>query len=235
HRSGHRASRRRRPRGGDATPAASPRSCRGAPQHAARRTSDSSAHRRPWPHRASAARARASRESTSGSSCSILASRTERNPGRFNARHGSSGRLKIPTGTKETHMLDRRKIIALIIGGVLVLALIIAAIAFVVTNQNGDSAPREPAATSTPSSSPSAGDEAAEAIDTFETDYFEMAREAAVIATSWDGLTDPEVRVARYKQAGLADDLAETFTPVWADIFGENKIAEVTTTVDNNL
>ncbi|MBF6290122.1 SulP family inorganic anion transporter, partial [Nocardia cyriacigeorgica] len=41
------------------------------------------AHRRPWPHRASAARARASRESTSGSSCSILASRTERNPGRF--------------------------------------------------------------------------------------------------------------------------------------------------------
>lgn len=132
-------------------------------------------------------------------------------------------------------MLDRRKIIALIIGGVLVLALIIAAIALVVTNQNGDSAPSEPAATSTPSSSPSAGDEAAEAIDTFETDYLEMAREAAVIATSWNGMTDPEVRIARYKQAGLADDLAETFTPVWADIFGENKTAEITTTVDNNL
>ena len=138
-------------------------------------------------------------------------------------------------------MLDRRRIIAIAIGAVVVIAIIITAIALVVSKQS-DAPPADerPVAETTPNATPTTdgsapADESAAAIDTFESDYFEMVRSAAIVATSWNGLTDNDLRVARYKQAGIADSLAESYMPVWADVFGPDNTAEITTTVDSNL
>lgn len=70
-------------RGGDATRAASPDSYQAGLRHVGLWSSGSDARRRLGPGLASAVCARASRESTAGSSWTILTSRTERNPGRF--------------------------------------------------------------------------------------------------------------------------------------------------------
>lgn len=70
-------------RGGDATRAASPDSYQAGLRHVGLWSSGSDARRRLGPGLASAVCARASRESASGSSWTILTSRTERNPGRF--------------------------------------------------------------------------------------------------------------------------------------------------------
>lgn len=135
-------------------------------------------------------------------------------------------------------MIDRRKILTFAIVGAVALAVIIGIIVLVVVNQNSndggnDDTAVKPSASSSPT--PTEGDEAEEALALFEDDYLSMAKSAAVIATSWNGATDPEVRTARYTQAGLAPELAASYTPVWAEIFGDNITAEITTTVDNNL
>lgn len=133
-------------------------------------------------------------------------------------------------------MLDRRKIIIFSLIGILVIAVLVAVIVFVVTNQpTNDEAAPEATTSSAPTPSASPEDEAAEAIKTFKADYLDMARDAAVIASSWNGAIDPDVTKARYTQAGFSDELADTFTPVWAEVFGDNITAEITTTVDNNL
>lgn len=132
-------------------------------------------------------------------------------------------------------MLDRRKIIIFTIIGGIVAAAIIVVIVLVVTNQPGAPRPTEASSSSTPSTIASPDDEAAQAIQTFKTSYLGMARNAAVIASSWNGATDHEAMKARYAQAGFSKGLAESFKPVWADIFGDNITAEITTTVDNNL
>lgn len=134
-------------------------------------------------------------------------------------------------------MLDRRRVVVLALSAALVLALIITVIVIVVSQQADDDPTPTPegAATSTPSASPSPDEEAERAIETFEGEYLDMARDAAVIVSSWNGRTDPDVFTARYKQAGLTDALADSYTPVWADVFGDNVSAEITTTVDNNL
>lgn len=155
-------------------------------------------------------------------------------------------------------MFDRRKLTLFLVAGVLGLALIITAIVVVVANQQGSSqseAPQEPSSSassdsqdsnavgdegtsSSDSPSDSAGDEqfgddqpteAEVALGIYEDDFEQMALNVAVRASSWDGVLAPETRVERYRQVGMSEELAQSYLPVWAEVFEGHEISEVTT------
>lgn len=156
-------------------------------------------------------------------------------------------------------MFDRRKLTLFLVAGVLGLALIITGIVVVVANQQGSSqseATQEPSSsTSSTSEDPNAvGDEGSASSDSpgddqsgddqpteaevalaiYEDDFEQMALNVAMQASSWDGVLAPETRVKHYREVGMSEELAQSYLPVWAEIFEGHEISEVGTSPKNS-
>lgn len=61
---------------------------------------------------------------------------------------------------------------------------------------------------------------------------YKRASTAALAASRWDGAETAADRKADYTKAGIAADLAATYKPVWASVFGNNITAAITTQAD---
>lgn len=66
------------------------------------------------------------------------------------------------------------------------------------------------------------------------TDITTLASQAGVAASSWDASQSVQARRRAYTAAGFSPDLARTYTPIWASIFGDNKTAKITTKADGH-
>ncbi len=150
-------------------------------------------------------------------------------------------------------MLDRRKLTSYVVAGASVIIIIILAVVFIVSSKGKDPQTQQanPVATSSVTSDkpvPDAPtttqtqpaekstkepqDEAAQATATYESEYEQMAWRTALLASSWKGSATSESRVKDYVEAGMTQELAETYQPVWATIFAKALSAEVTTSAD---
>ncbi|WP_435300033.1 hypothetical protein [Timonella sp. A28] len=145
-------------------------------------------------------------------------------------------------------MLDRRKLTGYVLAGISVIAFIILAVFFIVSAQGKDPQTGQTPSVSTTPGVPSNSktdasstahtqpaeetttepqDEAAQATATYESDYEQMAWRTALLASSWKGSTTAENRIKGYREAGMTQELAETFQPVWAEVFAEAQAVDV--------
>lgn len=128
-------------------------------------------------------------------------------------------------------MLNKRKLITIIIATVVVLGLIAAAIVYAVLNRQPDETPpAEGTSSPAPTVSGSAGDTPApdeqfDSWDIFNDEFSETARVAAAAACSWSKLTDESIIRRGYENAGMSADLAAEYTPVWAEVFASDSVA----------
>lgn len=126
-------------------------------------------------------------------------------------------------------MIDRKRLI-LIISGAVALVLIIVAIAvtLVLAGSKRQSEDNTPGTNTTEEAAPTS--EAEAPTITFTKEQSKIVRDVAQVVTMWSGQTDPAVTLTRLIDAGMSKDLAENFTPIWAEAFDSETTAEVTST-----
>lgn len=96
---------------------------------------------------------------------------------------------------------------------------------------SGTPSPTAPAASGSPTASAThEGVESARPLPTL--DINDLAQRAALAASSYDAAETPQARAARYRDAYFSDELAATYRPVWATVFGGLTVANIYTATD---
>lgn len=135
-------------------------------------------------------------------------------------------------------MIDKTKVVIIGIALGVVLGLLIAGIVWVVAANRGDDTTATPSAPTTATEPTDAATSAAPSESpsvSFDLDqgYAETATRAAITAASWDGTATDQNRRDAYKQAGFADQLVESFKPLWQQVFDVPKVFHYANTFDN--
>jgi len=120
-------------------------------------------------------------------------------------------------------VLDRNRLIIIIVGALLVLAMVVGVILWLTSGNQG------------PTSDPSQPREDPQEIETptitFTEEQERTIRNVAAVSTRWDGAADPAQMEQRYVDSGMSQKLARSYEPVWAGYFGTNITAEIISTV----
>lgn len=136
-------------------------------------------------------------------------------------------------------MIDRKKFAIIIASAVVLVALVIAVIAVVMSNQQIVDRPTssptavevpddvDPVETPTPEPSPTFPEETKKLQELYMTEYAPVAIRVVNAAATWSSSQTPEERVQAYREAGMSDELAESFAPIWADMFTDAAVTDV--------
>lgn len=116
-------------------------------------------------------------------------------------------------------MLDRKKLILFIAGGVAAIVLIAGVITWFVMSANEQSTNENSTAT-TLEASPSP-------TITFTEEQQEIVFEVARLAAAYRATDNDSEVETRYVEAGMSERLARDYKPIWAGYFGSNQAAQI--------
>lgn len=124
-------------------------------------------------------------------------------------------------------MLDKKKLVLFGALGALVLIVVVAFITWTIASLGSGVDEADPSPSASPSESASISPELA----AFTPELKETAVAVAIAASSWSSAATDESRAKQYENAGMSSEYASVYKPIWAGVFADTTMSEVTSSV----